>query len=97
MIGSVVRVPTIPIDETRIGHIFRNANGHFRADNEVNRRVLIDVASRPENFLGTDRTGNAWYAENLADGTQIWVRVRHGKIVNGGINHQPREFKGLPR
>ena len=92
-------MPTITIDETRRDHIFREAEGHFREDNDVNRRILIDVASRRANFLGTDRAGNAWHAETLTDGiTQIWVRVRHDKVVNGGMNLQrPRSFTGLPR
>ena len=85
------------IDESRVRHIFRNAEGHFREDADANRRLLIDVASRRTNFLGTDRIGNDWYAENLADGTQVWVRVRDDKIVNGGINRRPRNVTGLPR
>ena len=88
---------TITTDETRRGHIFREADGHFREDSDVNRRILIDVASRRANFLGNDRAGNAWYAETLTDGTQVWVRVRHEKVVNGGLNQRPRSFTGLPR
>ncbi len=87
----------ITIDETRVGHIFRDAVGHFRDDTDENRRLLIEVASRRANFIGTDPAGNAWFAENLADGTQVWVRVRGAKIVNGGINQSPRDFTGLPR
>jgi filamentous hemagglutinin len=90
-------MPAITIDERRTSHIFRDAEGHFNDDTEANRRLLIEVASRTENFLGTDRVGNAWYAENRADGTQIWVRVRGDRIVNGGINRRPRDLKGLPR
>ena len=89
-------MPGITIDESRVVHIFREAEGHFREDTDANRRLLIDVASRGTNFLGTDRAGNDWYAENRADGTQGWV-VRSGKIVNGGMNHNPRDFTGLPR
>jgi len=90
-------VPSITIDEDRFGHIFREAEGHFREDSDVNRRILIDVASRRANFLGTDRAGNAWYAETLTDGTQVWVRVRNDKVVNGGLNQSSRSFTGLPR
>ncbi len=90
-------MPTITIDESRGNHIFRDAEGHFREDNDVNRQILTDVANRRANFLGTDRAGNAWYAEDLAGGTQIWARVRGDKIVNGGINHSHRDFTGLPR
>lgn len=87
----------ITIDENSARHIFRNAPGHFREDTEANRRLLITVAGKRTNFLGTDRSRNEWYAENLADGTQVWLRVRGDKIVNGGINHSPRDFTGLPR
>ena len=87
----------ITIDESRAGHIFRDSEGHFREDSEVNRRVLIGVASRPANFLGNDRAGNGWYAETLTDGSQVWVRVRNDKVVNGGLNQKPRSFTGLPR
>ena len=90
-------MPAVTIDETRVGHIFRDAKGHFREDTDANRRLLIQAASRRENFVGTDRAGSDWYAENLADGTQIWVRVRGGKIVNGGINQSPRDATGLLR
>jgi len=60
-----------------------------------NRQLLIEVASERANLLGIDRVGNERYAENLADGTQVWARVRGDKIVNGGINREPR--KRLPR
>ena len=90
-------MPGITIDESRVVHIFREAEGHFREDTDANRRLLIEVASREANFLGTDQASNDWYAENRADGTQVWVRVRRGKIVNGGMNHNPRDFTGLPR
>ena len=86
----------IPIDESRVSHIFRDADGHLHEDNEVNRRRLIEIAGKSANFLGTDSAGNDWYAEDLADGTQVWVRVRHGKIVNGGINQRPRDVRGCP-
>jgi hypothetical protein len=86
----------ITIDEDRIGHIFREAEGHFHWDTAVNRRSLIDAASRPENFLGIDRFGNEWFVEIQVDGTQIWVQVRNGKIANGGVNMTPRDFEFVP-
>ena len=33
-----------------------------------------------------DIHGNDWYAETIKDNKQIWVRVRDGKITDGGIN-----------
>jgi hypothetical protein len=83
----------ILIDEERIGHIFRKADGHFAEDTAVNRQVLIETASRRENFLGMDRFGNRWFAEVRADGTQTWVQVREGRITNGGVNTAPRVFE----
>jgi hypothetical protein len=82
----------ITIDETRVGHIFRDAIGHFSEDTRVNRRSLIEAASRESNFLGTDRFGNDWFAETRGDRTQLWTRVRDGKITNGGINRPPRRL-----
>jgi filamentous hemagglutinin len=89
-------MPTITIDESRLGHIFREAAGHFREDNGVNRQTLIDVANQPANLLGTDRFGNAWFAEIGSDGTQIWAQVHDGKITNGGFNLTPRVFQLSP-
>lgn len=85
-------MPAITIDERRVPHIFRNARGHFREDTQVNRRILLDVANRPENFRGTDRFGTDWFMETRSDGTQVWAQVRDGKITNGGANPSPLEF-----
>ena len=74
------------LDEKRASHIFRNAAGHFPEDTELNRRILLDVANRRSNFVGTDRFGNAWFVQTRADGTQVWVQLRGSKIVNGGRN-----------
>jgi hypothetical protein len=81
--------PTIP--ENRLGHIFRPAEGHL-TDTPANRQLLIDTASNPANCLGTDRFGNTWYAVTRPDGTQVWVQVRDGQIINGGVNQPPRAF-----
>ena len=82
----------VTIEESRVGHIFRDARGHFREDTAANRQILIDVAARPDNFHGTDRFGNDWFADMRADGTQVWVHVRGGKIINGGLNPIPLEL-----
>jgi len=58
----------------------------------VNRRILLDVANRQENFRGTDGFGTDWFMETLGDGTQVWAQVRDGKITNGGLNPSPIEF-----
>jgi filamentous hemagglutinin len=82
----------LKIDERRTLHIFRDAEGHFREDSPVNRRALLEVASRPANLLGTDRFGNSWFAETRADGTQVWAQVRENTIVNGGLKSHPARF-----
>ena len=86
---------SVTIDETRVGHIFRDAKGHFREDTAVNRQILIDVANRAENFLGTDRFGNLWFSTTRPDGTQVWVHVRGDTITNGGLNARPQDLRRL--
>jgi hypothetical protein len=83
-------VAEILIDEERIGHIFRQADGHFAEGTALNRQALIGTASRPENFRGMDRFGNSWFAEVRADGAQICMQVREGRIMNGRVNMTPR-------
>ena len=73
------------IPNNRIGHIFRNAPGHL-PDTPDHRQLLIDTAFNSSNYLGTDKWGNDWYAYIQADGTQVWVQVRKGEIINGGLN-----------
>jgi len=48
----------ITIDESRVGHIFRDALGHFPDDTELSRQAMIDVANDPTNILGADIFGN---------------------------------------
>jgi hypothetical protein len=86
---------SVTMDESRVRHIFRNAEGHFREDTALNRRILIDVANRAGNFIGTDRFGTDWFSETRADGTQVWVHVRAGKITNGGLNTTPQDLGRL--
>ena len=80
---------TIP--DSRVPHIFRQAPGHL-PDTPANRQLLTDVALNPRNFLGTDRYDNLWYAQTQPNGNQIWVQVRNGQIMNGGLNPVPRIF-----
>jgi hypothetical protein len=84
-------MPAITIDERRARHLFRDADGHFSQDTPVNRQVLIEVASRRGNFVGTDRFGNDRFMETRTDGTQLWVHVRGDKITNGGLNPGPKD------
>lgn len=74
----------IPDNESVVGHIFRDAEGHI-PDTIENRNLLESVANTVENFLGVDKYGNEWYSQILEDGRQVWVEVRNGKIFEGGI------------
>jgi hypothetical protein len=79
----------LPENSSQQKHIFRDAAGHL-ADTSANRRIILDVANDPDNFLGTDIRGNNWYAKTRRDGSQIWVRVRNGIVDNAGMNTNPR-------
>jgi len=81
----------ISICENSAAHIFRNAAGHLVEDTVSNRELLIN-ASRAENYLGTDKWGNGWYAQLQSNGTQVWTQVRDGQITNGGVNQIPRSW-----
>lgn len=82
----------IKINEDNVGHIFRDAEGHFLEDIAQNRVLLEHAANDKRNFLGLDKYGNEWYAEILDDGRQIWVQVRNGEIRNGGVNNPPKVY-----
>lgn len=88
---DVPGTPKNVIPESRLGHIFRDAEGHL-PDTPANRQLLTDVGNDPAATLGTDSFGNTWSARTLSDGTQVWVRTRNGEIINGGLNQTPRAF-----
>jgi len=77
--------------ENNLSHIFRDAPGHL-SDTPFNRQLLVDAASNPKNYLGTDKFGNKWQGYIQKDGTQVWVSLRNGEIRNGGINKVPKNF-----
>jgi hypothetical protein len=80
------------IDEQRVKHIFRAAEGHLSNDTVANRQLLEDAANNPDNYVGTDSNGNLWFVEITVKGQQIWVRVRGDTIVNGGVNISPKTY-----
>ncbi|AJG98882.1 hypothetical protein LF65_02296 [Clostridium beijerinckii] len=82
----------ITISEKNKDHIFREASGHLTEDTPENRKILEDVANNEENYLGSDKYGNEWYAKVNEDGTQTWVQVRGTEIRNGGVNELPIGF-----
>lgn len=86
------QTPYVTIDERRTRHIFRAADGHFPDDTRANRRLLLRVAGNPANRLGRDQFGVIWAEQTMPDGRQVWVQIRNGKIINGGLNPKPRRF-----
>lgn len=83
------------IDESKVGHIFRVADGHFPIETAANRRLLLRVADNPANRVGTDRFGVVWAAQAMQDGSQVWVQIWNGRIINGGRNLTPRSFNPM--
>ncbi len=81
--------------EKRANHIFRDTDGHFADDNEINRQLLIETVLNPDNYLGRDKWGNDWFVKNLGDGKQIWVQTRNNEIINGGLNLTPRNWNSI--
>ena len=81
----------LPNNESIIDHIFRDADGHI-TDTPENRQLLEEVSNNTNNYLGTDKYGNDWYAQSQSDGSQIWVEVRNGIIFEGGINEEPKTW-----
>jgi hypothetical protein len=78
------------ISESDSRHIFRE--NHNISDTPANRKLLTDTASVFNNYRGTDKWGNAFFAKNLPNGQQVWVGVRNGTIRYGGINETPKTF-----
>lgn len=57
-------------------------------------RLLIETAGNPTNHRGQDQWGNDWFTQSQSDGSEIWVKVRNGKILYGGINDTPARWFG---
>ena len=89
---SLISSGNVTFNNKQKDHIFRNEEGHFPKDTQANRKKLLDVANDSSNYLGKDKYGNEWYAKTNADGTQTWVKVRDGKIDNGGLNKTPKTY-----
>ena len=82
---------TLPGDESKVKHIFRDEEGHL-PDTPENRDMLKKLANDKEQHLGKDKWGNDWHARNNDDGTQDWVEHRNLKIWDGGKNQVPRDW-----
>lgn len=77
--------------DKNIRHIFRDKPGHL-IDTPANRKLLLEVAGDPNNFLGVDKYGKSWHAKIQKDGTQVWTFSQKGEIRDGGLNKKPRNF-----
>ena len=80
---------SLPSNASQLKHIFRDKEGHL-PDSPENRKLLEDLANDNSKFRGTDKWGNSWNAQELEDGSQIWVRYQNGVINEGGKNNTPR-------
>ena len=78
-------------NRSQLMHILRNDKGHL-PDTPANRELIESVANDPQNYVGTDSRGHAWYAQTRSDGTQVWAEVRDHTIINGGVNDKPKDF-----
>ena len=54
--------------------------------------MLMDVGLDILCYLGPDKRENVWFAKILPDGSQLWVKIRDGFIIDGGLNAIPREY-----
>lgn len=86
--GSENKLPT---NHSVLKHIFRDKQGHMM-DTEKNRLLLETTANSKESYLGKDKYGNEWYAKIFESGKQVWVEVRNGKIIDGGLNNRPKSW-----
>ena len=75
-------------DNSKSRHIFAKREGHL-VDTPKNRATLLRVANDETLYRGTDIWWNKCYIEQCGNGGQYWVRVRNGKINEGGYNRTP--------
>lgn len=85
--------PTFPNKDSQIKHMFRKGAGHL-PDTPENRNIIANVASNKDNYIGTDRNSNRWYASSSKNG-QYWVKVRNGIVVDCGLNNPPRPINQI--
>jgi hypothetical protein len=76
LLTGLRRTPRIAIDETRLRHIFRIADGHFPIDSAANRRLLLGVAENPADRLGKDRFRTVWAVQETPSGSHLGSEPR---------------------
>jgi hypothetical protein len=89
---SVDEAHNFPNDPSQLGHIFRDAPGHFSEDTPENR-AAIQSTINPASYSPTDQFGNAIYGQTNSNGTQTWAQVRGGTIQNAGTNPTPQNLQ----
>lgn len=90
----LVGIGKVVIDPKRISHIFRKKAGHL-VNTHSNRKLLENISKNSKFKLGVDKYGNTWHAKTMQDGSQVWVQIRNGKIVNGGLNRTSKVFNPI--
>lgn len=90
-VKGVATADRVVIDEGRIDHMFRDDRGHL-PDTPANRELLLRVANDPAAINGVDKFGVRWSSSTQSEGTQVWVRVSKGVVVNGGVNKNPLPY-----
>lgn len=93
-VPAIGRPISFPQNAAQLRHVFRDAPGHI-PDTIANRTLLQTLANDRAAILGVDQFGNTWAARVAADGTQVWVQIRNGVIINGGVNRIARPFNPL--
>ena len=88
--GDGLGVP-YEISDARASKIFGTREGHV-PDTPANRDMLHGVANDEAARRGPDKFGNQWAAQIQADGSQVWVQMRNGKIWNAGVNKNPLPY-----
>lgn len=82
--------PQISENQSHVGHIFKNSQGHLESDTPENRAFIESATENPKNKVGKNNFGQEIYLKTMADGTQSWAAVRDGEIRNGGRNNFPK-------
>lgn len=72
----------LPDNQSQLRHYFANRAGHA----PCNQNQLLELLNNENTYIGTDKWGNKWHAENLPDGTQPWANQRNGIMNEGGVN-----------
>jgi hypothetical protein len=55
-------------------------------------QLIQDTVSNDAYFVGTTGEGDRWYAQTLADGSQLWVYTYDGEVQAAGHHRVPHVF-----